>query len=139
MPKIDVLVSRHDSAATRARMLAANYTVASAVVAQIARPAAGRQHAERDGEPDRARRALRRSRQRARLADREGAAIRPHAHQRRVRHLQRSNSNPVLTYNKAFIPNGSLAGADQRAAVAVREVQRVDRFLTRGRSGRSGR
>ena len=41
------------------------------------------------------------------------------------------NANPVLTYNAAFIPNGELAGPDVGAAVAVREVQRVDRLLSR--------
>ena len=58
------------------------------------RPSAGRQRAQHQREPDRARDDVRRPRQRDRLPDREGAALRRDADQHRVRYLQRAQLEP---------------------------------------------
>jgi hypothetical protein len=106
IPKVDVLVSgtfRSDQGA----IIAANYTVTSAVAAQsLGCPLAGAA-SNIFGEPHRAGRDLRRPRERDRLPDRQGAAVRAHANERRGRHLQHPEREPVLTLNNAFIPNGA--------------------------------
>ena len=75
-------------AAIQGGQLAANWTAPNSATVGLNRPFAGLGGHDDHREPDRAGHALRRSRQPGRHAVREDAAVRPHAHDRRVRRLQ---------------------------------------------------
>ena len=105
-------------------MLAANYAVPSAQVGAVARPAAGGQRGQRDGQP---------------VAPGDVWGDRVNEIDLRVAKILRFgrtrtnvgldlynvfNSSAVLNYNQTFVPDGSWLQADAGADVAVREDQR---------------
>ena len=105
LPKFDVLISgtfRSDQGAP----LAANWAASNAVIQPVLGRPLSNAATERDDQPDYAWHAVRRPRQRGRRPHREDPEVRPHAHQRRVRHLQHPELGGRLSYNQAFVPNG---------------------------------
>ncbi len=136
IPKIDVQIAgtvRSDQGDT----LAANWAVPNAVIA----PSLGRNLSNNaqnvDGEPDRARDAVRRSPQRDRSPLREDSAVRPHADERRHRHLQHheqragADLQPDVRAADGGEPEGQLVDAEFGAAAALLQDQRAVRLLIR--------
>jgi hypothetical protein len=128
LPKLDMLVSgtfRSDQGAP----LQAQYVVTSASRTADAWPSAVRERAERHREPARARRSVWRSRQRVRPARRQDPARRTNTHQRWRGHLQHVQRERGADLQPGIQPRWTLARADDGDGGALREAERLHRFL----------